>query len=294
MDPNIVILAGGISSRMKNSPAKDVEIGSGLLLEAEKKPKAMIGVGMHGRPLLDFLLYNIKTSGYEEAVIVIGENDMHFREYYGDASDQERSFGLKISYAIQKIPVGRSKPLGTADALHCALLARRDWKGKQFTVCNSDNIYSQQALGLLRESHHPCALIDYDRDALGFEQSRIEQFAIVTKNAEGFLTDIIEKPGPEELRTAADASGRVGISMNIFRFSYDVVMPYLEKTPLHPVRMEKEIPAAVKMLIRDHPNSVGTIPLAEYVPDLTMKGDIPKVQEYLKREFPFLSVREHA
>jgi ADP-glucose pyrophosphorylase len=173
-----------------------------------------------------------------------------------------------------------------------AMNVRRDWRGKKFTICNSDNIYSQRALGLLRETHHPCALIDYDREALQFRDERIEQFAVIHKDVEGYLVDIVEKPTTEQIQSATDSSGRVGISMNIFRFSYDLILPLLERLPLHPVRQEKEIPHAVKLLVQQNPRAVGTIPLSEYVPDLTTKSDIPLVREYLKREFPYLTLRE--
>ena len=199
---------------------------------------------------------------------------------------------MKISYAIQKTPPGRTKPLGTADALMQAMNVRRDWRGKKFTVCNSDNIYSQRALGLLRETHHPCALIDYDREALQFREERIEQFAVIHKDVEGFLVDIIEKPTTDQIESTTDSGGRLGISMNIFRFSYDLILPVLGRVPLHPLRQEKEIPLAVKLLVQQNPRAVATIPLSEYVPDLTMKTDIPLVKEYLKREFPYLTLRE--
>jgi NDP-sugar pyrophosphorylase family protein len=290
MDPLIVVLAAGASSRMKHSKATGFE--ERLLLEAQIKPKSMIALGQNERPMMDYLLYNIRTAGYEEVTIVVAENDEHIRTYYGDASNQDRSFGLNISYALQKIPQGRPKPLGTADALMQAMNVRRDWRGKKFTVCNSDNIYSQRALGLLRETHHPCALIDYDREALQFMDERIEQFAVIHKDVEGYLVDIVEKPTTEQIQSATDSSGRVGISMNIFRFSYDLILPLLERLPLHPVRQEKEIPQAVKLLVQQNPRAVGTIPLSEYVPDLTTKSDIPLVREYLKREFPYLTLRE--
>jgi len=72
------------------------------------------------------------------------------------------SHGVRISYAVQAVPGGRTKPLGTADALLCALRVRTDWSGKKFTVCNGDNLYSQGVLKQLRETGHPGALIDYD------------------------------------------------------------------------------------------------------------------------------------
>jgi NDP-sugar pyrophosphorylase family protein len=280
----LVVLAAGVSSRMKRSIAAapaDAAVADDVL----RKPKSMIGVGKGGRPFLDYLLFNARESGYREVVLVVGEDDAAMRTLYG-AADRGNSFhGLVISYARQTIPDGRTKPLGTADALRCALESRPDWAGSRFTVCNSDNLYSRRALRMLRELDHPAALIDYDRDALQFERERIQQFAVLEKDLDGYLTRIIEKPTHEELLAAADASGRIGVSMNIFRFSYDRVLPVLRAVPLHPVRQEQELPPAVMILVGQDRRAVFTIPLSEFVPDLTSVHDVARVREYLDREF---------
>jgi ADP-glucose pyrophosphorylase len=153
-------------------------------------------------------------------------------------------------------------------------------------VCNSDNLYSQSVLRFLLLSPHPAALIDFDREALQFEQERIEQFAVLQKDAEGYLLKIIEKPSSEEIRRVRDGRGRIGVSMNIFRFSYDVILPVLQDVPLHPVRGEKELPAAVALMIERHPRSVFAIPASESVPDMTSRGDIARVQKYLRDHYP--------
>ncbi len=287
MEPRLVILAGGISSRMKKS--SNVALSQSLQMEAETRSKAMIGVGLGGRPFLDYLLFNAKTAGYRDIVIVVGESDSSIRIWYG-TKDRENIFeGLSISYAVQPIPPGRTRPLGTADALLRGLIARPEWAGGHFTVCNSDNLYSRRALTCLREIPSGCAMIDYDRDALNFPASRIEQFAVIVKDHDGLLLDIMEKPVTEAVERARDAAGRVGVSMNIWRFPYDRILPCLEETPLHPVRLEKELPSSVLLLLHRWPGSLFTIPLAEHVPDLTDRRDIPEVQHYLAREFPGFS-----
>ncbi len=286
MDPFLVVLAGGMSSRMRQGrPGIDDQ----LLREVQRKPKSMLSVGTGGRPLMDYLLYNARAAGYKEIVIVVGEQDDVIRQYYGEPRVAEKSWGFRISYAVQQIPQGRTKPLGTADALLQALIVSRGWKGKKFTVCNSDNLYSETAFRLLLESTYRCAMIDYDRDALQFEGSRFEQFAVIQKNAEGFLTDIVEKPSKEQLKAATGTDGRVGISMNIFRFSYDLMVPLLRNAPMHLVRREKELPLVVKSMVERDPRLIKTIPLAEVVPDLTSPGDIAKVHEYLRLHYPDFS-----
>ncbi|MDZ7362328.1 MAG: sugar phosphate nucleotidyltransferase [candidate division KSB1 bacterium] len=285
MHPNIVILAGGISSRMKKSAANSAVLDPHLRRDAEQKPKSMIGVGDNSRPFLDYLLHNIAQAGYHQVVIVIGEKDHSIREYYHDGKHAALFSSLNIQYAVQPIPAGRQKPLGTADALWHALKATPGWRGESFTVCNSDNLYSREALRLLREDTHDNALIDYDRAGLQFAPERILAFAAIKKDADGFLQDILEKPSPEEMAEAADANGRIGVSMNIFRLSYDQIFPCLETVPLHPLRQEKELPAAVKMLVDQNPRAVFAIPRSEHVPDLTLQSDILPVKEYLQKEY---------
>jgi len=285
MHPNIVILAGGISSRMKKNMPASAGLDLTLRRDAEQKSKAMIGVGDNSQPFLDYLLYNIAQAGYRDVVIVIGEKDDSIREYYNDSGAAAQFRSLNIQYAVQPIPAGRQKPLGTADALWHALKATPAWRGESFTVCNSDNLYSREALRLLREDKHDNALIDYDRAALQFTPERILAFAALKKDVEGFLLDILEKPSPKEMADAADANGRIGVSMNIFRLSYDQIFPCLETVPLHPMRQEKELPAAVKMLVDQNPRAVFAIPRSEHVPDLTLQSDILPVKEYLQKEF---------
>jgi len=290
MDRNLVILAGGISSRMKTSVATDTTIDPTLRREAEEKSKSMIGIGDGHRPFLDYVLYNARAAGYRDIVIVIGERDRSIRSYYGEKDEGNEVYGLSVSYAVQAIPGGRIKPLGTADALLQALHASPRWQGHKFTVCNSDNLYSRRALGLLLDSQEIGAMIDYDRSALEFEQERIEQFAVTAKSDDGFLLDIVEKPSANVIERVRDQAGRIGVSMNVFRLSYDYILPFLETVPPDPVRQEKELPAAIAMMIRRYPKAIRTIPLAEHVPDLTSRADILRVQKYLRKEFPNFSL----
>jgi NDP-sugar pyrophosphorylase family protein len=285
MDPNIVILAAGLASRMKEPDRNAGLCDEHLASEVTSKPKAMIGLGEGGRPFLDYLLLNARDAGYRDAVLVIGENDPGTRDYYSSPAALSGFSGLNLSFIFQNIPEGRTKPPGTADALLRALSHRTDWKGRKVTVCNGDNLYSVRALRLLRESPGECSLIDYDWETLGFDASRAGQFAVIKRDRSGTVTRIIEKPSARERANAADAGGRIGVSMNIFRFSYDTIMPILEAVPLHPERQEKELAVAVMMLLERAPGSVKAIPLSEYVPDLTYARDVPKVQEFLRDNY---------
>ncbi len=281
MNGKLVILAGGVSSRMKNSISSDGDVDAKLIEDARKKSKGMIRVGKDERPFLDYLLFNAREAGYEDIVIVISERDSSIKDYYSSLFLQ----GLKISYAVQSIPAGFEKPLGTADALYQALKSKPEWRGEAFTMCNSDNLYSMIALKLMLESQHLNAMIDYDCDGLEVEKERIEKFAVTKKDDESFLIDIIEKPSVEEVENVKSNDGFIGISMNLFRFDYDMIFPFLETVPLHPIRREKELPAAIKMMIAKNPKSLFCYPLREHVPDLTSKSDILTVKKYLEKHY---------
>jgi len=270
---------------MKIPVDKNSAIDEKLVVDADTKSKSMIGVGKDHSPFLNYLLFNAKKAGYSDIVIVISEKDNSIKEYYGSLEKEKDFNGLKISYAIQPIPVGRSKPLGTADALLWGLKSKPEWAGSKFTVCNSDNLYSQKALHLMLTSPYIGAFIDYDRSALEFESSRIEKFAVTIKDEKGFLKDIIEKPSADIINKLIIKNEFIGVSMNVFSLSYDKIFPILEKTPIHPERKEKELPTAVKILANKIKESVYAYPLAEHVPDLTSKEDIMQVQNYLEKYY---------
>jgi NDP-sugar pyrophosphorylase family protein len=285
LENNLVILAGGVSSRMKKQADETEELDSKLLADADSKSKAMIGVGSNYRPFMDYLLFNARAVGYNNVVIIIGQNDNSIKDYYALGNGKESFKEMSFTFTVQPIPEGRVKPPGTADALYRGLSAAKNWKGKKFTVVNSDNLYSKKALKMMLETEHQNAMIDYSRDGFDFEKSRIEGFAVTMKDEENFLLNIIEKPNQAAIESVKGKEGFVGVSMNIFRLSYDMIFPFLEKCPMHPVRNEKELPTSIKMMIDEYPKSLITYPLSEHVPDLTSKNDLEKVKQYLEREF---------
>ena len=270
---------------MKRSVAPEISADPALIRDADVKAKSMIRVGRNGRPFLDYLLFNARQSGYRDILIVVGEGDDSIRNYYGQEDHDNDFSGLKISYAIQQIPAGRQKPMGTADALYQGLKGKSEWAGKRFTVCNSDNLYSETALGLMREHKYRSAMVDYDRRTLQFGWGRIERFAVTLKDGDGFLTGIIEKPSKDQLQAATGRDGFIGVSMNIFDLQYDMIFPFLEKVPFHPLRNEKELPEAVTMMVGAYPQCLFAYPLSEHVLDLTEKGDILTVKKYLETYF---------
>jgi glucose-1-phosphate adenylyltransferase len=283
-DPLLVILAGGVSSRMKRPGSASLDPRT--LRDAQDKPKSMIAVDGAGRPFLDYLLYHAECAGYRDVVLVTGQEGSAFRSHYGSADTGNRFHRLEISYAIQPVREGRTKPLGTADALLCALRVKTGWRHRAFTMCNSDNLYSMNSLRTMLASGRGGAIIAFDRKSLGQSSSRAQHFAVVRTSPDGFLEEIVEKPSEEDMRRIASGQGTVGVSMNIFRFDYDVILPFLESVPLHPVRQELELPTAVMLMVRRFPKSMRVFPAMEEVPDLTHRDDISRVRAYIARTYP--------
>lgn len=288
MHNNLVILAGGASSRMKKEVLSK-NLTDEEIAQANERSKGLIGVGPNGRPLLDYLLLNAKNAGYQNIYIIIGEQGDLFKEFYGSDIKNNNFHGLSISFATQYIPEGRAKPFGTADALFQALEQFPELNSQYYSVCNSDNLYSTKALLALRETDSPNAFISYNRDTMEFPLERISRFAIAKLDKNNQLLDILEKPSADRIEEYKDSEGKLRVSMNAFKFNGALLYPYLKNCPVHPERDEKELPTALLNTIKDHPNITVGIPFSEHVPDLTAKEDILEVKIYLKKHYPILN-----
>ncbi len=275
MNNRLVILAGGASSRMKNSKTEG-ELDANQIEQANQRSKGLIEIDDSGRSLLDYLLQNAHIAGYKTVYIITGKDSSLFRARYKNHDE------LEIKFATQYIPKDRVKPLGTADAVFQTLEQYPELKENQFSVCNSDNLYSVNALEVLLniKSKHGC--IAYDRAHLEFPIDRISKFAVMQFDNDYNLIDIIEKPNPDKVENNKDINGKVRVSMNIFAFDGAMSFSFFKNCPIHPERNEKEIPTVISNMLKTHPKSMLGIPLAEHVPDLTSKNDIIKMRAYLK------------
>lgn len=275
----LLILAGGMSSRMKKNLEGNTDLDSKLIEQANTLPKSMIGLGKDGRPFLDYVLYNASVAGVKEVVLLLNPKDTVSQLHYEKLMQEGKSWGLQIGFARQYIPEDRIKPLGTTDAIEQALNQFPAWKSSRFIVCNGDNLYPVKAFELLLDEAYPNAMLDWDTD--GYEVARVRNCAIIKKDSEGYLIDLLEKPNDEEWAEITETMPRIGISWNIFAFTSADLIPFLEKTPLHPVRNEKEIPVTVRMWANENPKGIYTVQIADVLPDLTSKHDIAEVQALL-------------
>jgi glucose-1-phosphate adenylyltransferase len=270
MHKNLIILAAGASTRMKESLSQDKSSS-----EIDQLSKTLIGLGNKDRPLLIYLLDHAKKAGYTEIFLVVGKRYDGFKTLFGDQISDNDYQGMKIHYAIQCIPDIMAKPLGTADAVFQALEQYPQLRESTFTICNSDNLYSIEAFNALQLDDHTNAMIRYDRNGLVFDREKILKFALLEVDADGFLNDIIEKP------ISLDTGKTKWVSMNLFKLYGPMVYPFLRDCPLNPIRKEKELPTALLNMCRENHQSIFTIPRSEHVPDLTSKEDIDSFNDFL-------------
>ena len=274
MTKTIVVLAAGMSSRMKKSA--DSEIDTKKADEANKKSKSLITFG--NKPFIYFLLKNISNAGFETVIMVVGNDHDDFKSQINLLDITSK---LEIKYATQKIPKGRVKPFGTADAVFQTMEQIPELQNESFCVCNSDNLYSSSSLKLIRENSFENAVLAYDRDSLEFPKERVSSFSILMMDGDFNLVNFIEKPTPEQVSENLDENGKIRVSMNIFKFNGNHAFDFIKNCPINPIRIEKELPSAIVNMISDNSFYMKGIPIAEHVPDLTSKADINIIQKLI-------------
>ena len=276
MAKTIVILAAGMSSRMKKSIDSDIDDSKAD--EANKKSKSLITFG--DKPFIYFLLKNIVEAGFENVIMVVGKDFDDFKKQLDNLNFNNK---LKIDYAIQKIPKDRVKPFGTADAVFQTMDQIEILKDSSFCVCNSDNLYSTSSLRLIRENDFENAVLAYDRDSLNFPKERVSSFSILMTDDNFNLVNFIEKPTQEQVDQNLDSNGKIRVSMNIFKFNGMQAFDFIKNCPINPIRNEKELPSAIVNMINENDLYMKGIPIAEHVPDLTSKADINIIQKLIEQ-----------
>ncbi len=269
INDSLIILAAGLSSRMKKS-VSNKNLSKDSIEQANSREKGLIGIDKNGRPLIHYLLINAKSAGFKVIYLVIGQNSNSFKSYF----DENKYDGLDIEFAVQYLEKNKVKPSGTADALFQAVTQFPILKSSNFCVCNSDNLYSAKALRSIRSTSFSNAFISYDKSYLNFSSEKVSSFSILKLNDNGYLVNILEKPTTKDFDLFKDSGGKIRVSMNLFKFNGSVFFDYLKNCPFDKLRNEKELPTAVLNLAKDQPSSVYGIPFEEHVPDLTSKDDI--------------------
>lgn len=300
--PSLIILAAGASSRMKKSlEALNSQSSSAQLIEEKNKDglphslthKGLIVLDQHGQTALDLLIDQAIQAGISRVIMVIQPPGDAFIKHFKIKSSKKGAVesntssdykNIKIEFAFQKIPKGRVKPMGTADALQQCMEQFPELHHQEFIVCNADNLYSSAAFRALMNSTSENALIGYDRDGLDFPLEKIRSFALLTTDSQSLMTDLIEKPDEETVQKLMSQGQQSNVSMNLWRFKGSDLWNALLTCPVHPERQEKELPTAVRRMISQSQIKVLVIARREHVPDLTQASDIEAVRLFLSQD----------
>jgi len=256
-----LILAAGRGTRLQSPSATPLDAAQTAAAAAGLKA----AFPLHGRPFLDYVLSSLGDAGFAEACLIVRPDDTVLGPHYSTLSLSR----LNVSFVVQK------EPLGTANAL---LAAAPTIGARPFVVLNADNYYPVSGLIQLREAGEPATLAFSRRGLLAngqLEPERLARYAVLERDAAGYLTDVIEKPDDARLVARDD----VAISMNVWRFDERIFDACRGLSPSP--RGELELPNAVRRGIREMGLRIRAIPIDAPVLDLSHRADVPFVTDQL-------------
>lgn len=86
--------------KVKNMKTFIIAGGEGTRLRpyTYEKPKPMLPIGDEGKPILYYVIKNLKRAGLTDYILTVGYMYEKIQEYFGDGS----KFDVKIEYAVEK------------------------------------------------------------------------------------------------------------------------------------------------------------------------------------------------
>ena len=167
----LIIMAAGMSSRMKNSNDNS-NLSKDQISQSNNRAKGFIVINEKNETLIYHIINNSLTVGIKSFYVILSEDSIKFQNYLKEI---EKKLSVKIRFAIQDY-YGNSKPMGTADAILQTMNQFPILKSSRFIVCNSDNLYSKKAIKTLKlESTHN-SMIAYNSACLDFNEEKISSF----------------------------------------------------------------------------------------------------------------------
>ena len=291
--PVLVVMAAGMGSRY-----------GGL--------KQIDPVGSHGEAILDYSLYDAHKAGFETAVIII-KNAIK-KDFMDTVGARLKQCPMEIRYAYQetdKIPAGftvpaeRTKPWGTSHAILCA---KDEIDGAPFAVINADDYYGQSAFKVIYDylanaqdgTHYDFCMVGYQLGNTVTDNGSVAR-GVCTTNADGYLTDIVERTKIEKYdggihfteddgATWTDLDAKTNVSMNMWGFT-PVVLEEIEKgfpeflsvdVPKNPAKAEFFLPRTVSELLAADKATVKVLESADKWYGVTYAADKPQVVAALK------------
>jgi len=259
-----VILAAGRGTRMQRASA-------GARLDPEQAAMADRGlkalIPFRGAPFIAYVATALADAGIGEICLVVRPWPDPIRAW----AESVETRRVRLTCAVQE------EPLGSAHAL---LAAEEFAAGEPILVINGDNYYPPSVLRALA-ALEGSGLIGFRPEGLvargNIPPDRIAAYALITVDAAGWLTGIVEKPDPETRRSL---EGRALVSMTCWRFTPVIFDACRAISPS--VRGEYELPEAVRYAVEELGEPFAVLPTDEGVLDLSVREDVEAVGRWLE------------
>ncbi len=209
--------------------------------------KQIAPMGPNDEFIIDYSVYDAIKAGFSKVVFIIKEENYDiFKETIGARVEPH----IPVEYVFQKmdnipdfvkIPVGREKPWGTAQAIYCA----KDAISEPFVVINADDFYGRDAFMVAKNfldnaSTKEYATVGYEAIKTMTENGSVKRGVIETLN--GNLKSITEssiiKDGDKVACTPLSGAesfhieNEALVSMNMLVFDPSIFEYLEEKMPI--------------------------------------------------------------
>ncbi len=287
----LVIMAAGMGSRF----------GGGI--------KQLEPMGPNGEIIMDYSIYDAIEAGFNKVVFVTRRDLLEaFKEVIGNRIEQV----IPVEYVFQELedlpegfelPVGRTKPWGTGQAI----LACKDAVKEPFVVINADDYYGKDAFKLL---HDYLVAEKEDTDKLEFCMAgfilgnTLSDNGAVTRgicvmNEEQQLVGVNETHGIVKTAEGAAYEGEDGelipvdtkshVSMNMWGFTpeflnelEDGFIEFLSNLSEGDIKSEYLLPTIVDTMIKSGKANVAVLETGDKWFGVTYKEDKPVVVESIR------------
>ena len=290
--PTLVVMAAGMGSRY-----------GGL--------KQIDPVDGEGHKIIDYSIYDAWKAGFGKVIFIIKkENEADFRDAIGEEIPKK----IPVEYAFHslddvpegiKIPEGRKKPWGTAQAV----LAARDILDTPFAVINADDFYGREAYIKMCDflkTHEDDDKYRYGMVGFILKNTLTENGyvsrGICSVDEKGYLTGVterthIERDGEaakyteDEGKTYVKLTGEEAVSMNFWGFSLSMISElshYFEEFMkdlegnADPLKAECYLPVVVDSLIKEGKATTEVLTSGDRWFGVTYKEDKPVVMSSIQ------------
>lgn len=264
MKTTLVVMAAGMGSRF-----------GGL--------KQIEPLGPNGEIILDFSVHDAVKAGFDKTVFIIKKQiESDFREAIGKRIEKMTD----VEYAFQDVdhlPVGRTKPWGTGDAV----LSARDKVTTPFAVINADDFYGAGAFKTINDHLSKEGTMCMAGFKLGntlTDNGTVCRGVCTVEN--GYLKSVEEHL---EIDKSTSLPLDTPVSMNMWGFNTDI-FSYLERefnvfmdNLENPTKAEFLLPVVVDKLIKSGEKQVKVLPVSDKWYGITYREDLPGVKAALKK-----------